>query len=120
VSRRATFLAPHDNGETGSPVFRSTERQQIIDYVVRSKIKDGGAELDEDTALGKHIVSRFPLHMQVTPGIAPVATVHGCVLVCPLVLFSSALPRRHLHSSTQSKPLISWRRRVWRTYGTRG
>jgi len=69
VSRRATFLAPHENGEagSGSPVFRSTERQQIIDYLVRSKIKDGGAELDEDTALGKHIVSRFPLHMQVTP-----------------------------------------------------
>ena len=70
VSRRATFLAPHENGEagsgSGSPVFRSTERQQIIDYLVRSKIKDGGAELDEDTALGKHIVSRFPLHMQVT------------------------------------------------------
>ena len=29
------------------------------------QIKDGGAELDEDTPLGKHIVSRFPLHMQV-------------------------------------------------------
>jgi hypothetical protein len=59
VSRRETF-AP--NGHAGQ-LFRSTERQQVIDFIIRSKIKDGGAELDENTELGAHIVQRFPLHM---------------------------------------------------------
>jgi hypothetical protein len=59
VSRRDTFLHIDANGT----VFRSSERQQIIDYIIRSKIKDGGAELDESTELGRHIVQRFPLHM---------------------------------------------------------
>ena len=59
VSRRDTFAAM---GAQGS-IFRSSERQQIIDYILRSKIKDGGAELDESTELGKQIVQRFPLHM---------------------------------------------------------
>eukprot|EP01037_Dinobryon_pediforme_P047751 gene47751-62164_t len=49
VSRRDTFLP---FGADGS-IFRSSERQQIIDYIVRSKIKDGGAELDESSELGK-------------------------------------------------------------------
>eukprot|EP01038_Epipyxis_sp_PR26KG_P004369 gene4369-6181_t len=59
VSRRGTFLSLGGNGA----IFRSSERQQIIDYIIRSKIKDGGAELDENTKLGKQIVQRFPLHM---------------------------------------------------------
>ena len=50
-------------GEGGSALFRSSERQQIIDYIIRSKIKDGGAELGEDTSLGQQITQRFPLHM---------------------------------------------------------
>ncbi|KAJ1432460.1 hypothetical protein B484DRAFT_394994, partial [Ochromonadaceae sp. CCMP2298] len=44
-------------------IFRSSERQLVIDYILRSKIKDGGAELDENTELGKQVVQRFPLHM---------------------------------------------------------
>lgn len=52
----------HDH-DPEMPLFRSSERQQIIDYIIRSKIKDGGAELDEDTHLGSFIVQRFPLHM---------------------------------------------------------
>jgi hypothetical protein len=59
VSRRDTFVALGAQGA----MFRSSERQQIIDYIIRSKIKDGGAELDENTELGKEIVQRFPLHM---------------------------------------------------------
>ena len=59
VSRRDTFLP---FGADGS-IFRSSERQQIIDYIVRSKIKDGGAELDESSELGKFVVQSFPLHM---------------------------------------------------------
>ena len=60
VSRRDTFVP---DGSTIS-LFRSSERQCIIDYIIRSKIKDGGAELGEDTILGGNIVQRFPLHMQ--------------------------------------------------------
>jgi len=60
VSRRETFVT---EGSTGS-LFRSSERQQIIDFILRSKIKDGGAELGESTFLGSQITQRFPLHMQ--------------------------------------------------------
>ncbi len=64
VSRRDTFLPDSDEvGQCGS-IFKSSERQQIIDYIIRSKIKDGGAELGEDTPLGGKILQRFPLHMQ--------------------------------------------------------
>ncbi|RYG67325.1 hypothetical protein EON64_07705, partial [archaeon] len=59
VSRRDSFI-PY--GAMGN-IFRSSERQQVIDYILRSKICDGGAELDEHTELGKFIVQRFPLHM---------------------------------------------------------
>ncbi|CAM9303634.1 unnamed protein product, partial [Ectocarpus fasciculatus] len=58
-SRRGTFVAAGFNGS----IFRSSERQRIIDFILRSKIVDGGAELDEDTRLGQCIKSRFPLHM---------------------------------------------------------
>jgi hypothetical protein len=37
VARRDTFVAMGDKGA----MFRSSERQQIIDYIIRSKIKDG-------------------------------------------------------------------------------
>ena len=78
VSKRATFLSTSVSSSSSSAaasdayygdplhhpsVFRSTERQQIIDFIVRSKIRDGGAELDENTELGVYIVKRFPLHM---------------------------------------------------------
>eukprot|EP01031_Cornospumella_fuschlensis_P037259 gene37259-45232_t len=59
VSRRDSFIP---FGAMGN-IFRSSERQQVIDYILRSKICDGGAELDEHTELGKFIVQRFPLHM---------------------------------------------------------
>jgi anoctamin-8 len=59
VSRRDSFIPFGAEGN----IFRSSERQQIIDFILRSKIRDGGAELDEHTRLGKFIVQRFPLHM---------------------------------------------------------
>ncbi|CAN0449560.1 unnamed protein product, partial [Hapterophycus canaliculatus] len=37
---------------------------QVIDHLVRAKIKDGGGELDDRTELGKHICKRMPLHNQ--------------------------------------------------------
>lgn len=63
VSRRDSFMPVAGTGGAGRNVFKSSERQQIIDYILRCKIKDGGAELDEHTELGQHIVQRFPLHM---------------------------------------------------------
>ena len=59
VSRRDTFVR---NGVCNT-IFSSSERQQIIDFIIRSKIRDGGAELDEGTELGKSISQKFPLHM---------------------------------------------------------
>lgn len=60
---RASTIFGGEYGPGGS-IFKSSERQQIIDFIIRSKIKDGGAELGEDTALGSQITQRFPLHMQ--------------------------------------------------------
>lgn len=58
-------IAQRDHFATTSDglIFRSSERQRVIDFILRSKIKDGGAELDENTPLGQAIVQRFPLHM---------------------------------------------------------
>jgi anoctamin-8 len=44
-------------------IFRSSERQQMIDWVIRSRIQDGGAGLGDSTQLGRQIVDRVPLHM---------------------------------------------------------
>lgn len=49
--------------QSSGSLFSSSERQYIIDRVIKSKVKDGGAELGEGTALGRHIDQRFPLHM---------------------------------------------------------
>lgn len=58
ISQRDHFATTSDGS-----IFRSSERQRVIDFILRSKIKDGGAELDENTSLGQAIVQRFPLHM---------------------------------------------------------
>ena len=57
ISHRDDF-AETSNGS----LFTSGERQQVIDRIVRSRIRDGGAELGEYTELGRHIVQSFPLH----------------------------------------------------------
>ena len=60
VSRRDYFINPGSNGT----IFKSSERQQIIDFIVRSNIKDSGSELDEGTELG--MIRRFIyVHMHV-------------------------------------------------------
>ncbi|CAM9132961.1 unnamed protein product, partial [Phaeothamnion confervicola] len=62
----ARFRIEHRNSFIGGGVhgdlFRVAESQRIIDHIVRTKIKDGGAELDERTTLGRSIVKRMPLH----------------------------------------------------------
>ncbi len=62
VSRRDTFVRKSGN-LNDNVIFGSSERQQIIDFIIKSKIKDGGAELDTGSELGMHIIQRFPLHM---------------------------------------------------------
>ncbi len=55
---RDTFLGTSDP----SSLFRSAERQSIIQHMLLSKRLDGGAELD-DPLLRPAIVQHFPLHM---------------------------------------------------------
>ena len=63
VVRRFKIVQREDFASTiNGTLFSSGERQQIIDRIVKSKIRDGGAELDENTALGAFIVQCFPIH----------------------------------------------------------
>lgn len=43
-------------------LFRSRDRQKIIDFVIGSRIRDSGAELGPSSQLGKQIKARVPLH----------------------------------------------------------
>jgi hypothetical protein len=55
------------NDELDAPdadsLFRSFQRQKVIDFIIRSRIRDSGAELGQNTDLGKMIQARVPLHM---------------------------------------------------------
>ena len=56
-SMRDQFVGSGDAAD----MFRSSERQLIIDHIIRTKQADGGAGLDDKYA---HIIAdRFPLHM---------------------------------------------------------
>jgi hypothetical protein len=46
-----------------SGFLRSSLRQSIIDFIIGSRIRDSGAELAQNTSLGKMIQTRMPLHM---------------------------------------------------------
>ena len=46
-------------------LFRSSERQKIIDFIIGSRIRDSGAELGISTKLGQQIHRRVPLHSHV-------------------------------------------------------
>ncbi len=48
--------------EYGRDLFKSSASQKVIDYIIRSKIQDGGAEMDERAEPGSSISSRLPLH----------------------------------------------------------
>ena len=45
-------------------IIRICISRQVIDHLIRAKIRDGGGELDDRTELGKHICKRLPLHNQ--------------------------------------------------------
>ena len=48
----------------GGSLFRSEQRQKVIDFIIRSRIRDSGAELGQHTDLGKLVQARVPLHMR--------------------------------------------------------
>lgn len=56
------FVSCEDDVERVVSLFRSSERQKIIDFIVGSRIRDSGAELGRGTHLGKQIQKRVPLH----------------------------------------------------------
>ena len=64
-SNLGTFAPIHDELEApeGFSLFRSCHRQKVIDFIIRSRIRDSGAELGQNTDLGKMIQARVPLHM---------------------------------------------------------
>jgi hypothetical protein len=44
-------------------LLRSKDRQNIIDFIISSRIRDSGAELGPTTDVGKMVQARIPLHM---------------------------------------------------------
>ena len=54
-------------------LFRSSDRQKIIDFVIGSRIRDSGAELGPSSQLGKQIKARVPLHSH-----ARLEALYGC------------------------------------------
>ena len=59
ISRRDQFRF---DAEGNGPRFSASVRQQVLEHVICGQLKDGGAELDVGTPLGKYIVQKFPLH----------------------------------------------------------
>ena len=56
------FVSCENDVERVVSLFRSSERQKIIDFIIGSRIRDSGAELGPSTQLGKQIQRRVPLH----------------------------------------------------------
>jgi ABC-type multidrug transport system fused ATPase/permease subunit len=65
---RAQFLPSGDAwiDPLTSSLFRSSDRQTVIDFITQSRFRDSGAELGQSTKLGKQIEMRVPLHMHAT------------------------------------------------------
>lgn len=59
------FVSCENDGRKLVSLFRSSERQKIIDFIIGSRIRDSGAELGPSTKLGKQIQRRVPLHSHV-------------------------------------------------------
>jgi hypothetical protein len=56
------FVSCEDDVKKLVSLFRSSERQKIINFIIGSRIRDSGAELGPSTQLGKQIHRRVPLH----------------------------------------------------------
>ena len=44
-------------------LFHSSDRQMLIDHILRSSTREGGADLGENSPLGAYVIAMFPLHM---------------------------------------------------------
>jgi hypothetical protein len=55
-------IPPLYHGRMAS-LFRSKDRQNIINFIIGSRIRDSGAELGQRSDVGKMIQARIPLHM---------------------------------------------------------
>jgi hypothetical protein len=64
-------------------LFLSSERQAIIEWLITSKIRDGGAELGGDDALAQAAQQRFPLHMYARQVGRPLHPL--CILLTPFI-----------------------------------
>ena len=67
------FVSCENDVEKFISLFRSSERQKIIDFIIGSRIRDSGAELGPSTQLGKQIQRRVPLHSH-----ARLETLYSC------------------------------------------
>ena len=56
------FVSCEDDVERMQDLFKSSDRQNIIDFIIGSRIRDSGAELGTSAPLGKQIQKRAPLH----------------------------------------------------------
>jgi len=57
------YKVQYSGVQASASLFKSSDRQRIIDFIIRSRIRDTGAELGQRTDLGKDIAVRLPLHM---------------------------------------------------------
>lgn len=55
-------IPPMYHGRMAS-LLRSKDRQNVIDFIIGSRIRDSGAELGQRSDVGKMIQARVPLHM---------------------------------------------------------
>jgi Calcium-activated chloride channel len=58
----------HGRNEQGksrpSSLFHSSDRQTLIDHILRTSEREGGAGLGAGTELGSYVTAMFPLHME--------------------------------------------------------
>jgi hypothetical protein len=71
-SRGKAAVGRQENSATARPagsatsmfsIFHSSDRQHLINHILRSSSREGGADLGDDTPLGAYVEHIFPLHM---------------------------------------------------------
>ncbi len=61
-SMRAAFVTRTDEASTS--IFHSSDRQTLINHILRSATREGGADLGDASPLGAFVDDMFPLHMR--------------------------------------------------------
>ena len=57
-------LAGEGDGADAVSLFHSSDRQTLLDHILRSSVREGGADLGDTTPLGAYVTHMFPLHMR--------------------------------------------------------